>query len=89
MMAEQELKATLKDAKDDNATTPKPACNNPSEAARYMKEVDRLTDKFIEKIRGFDRYKQEQAYHYFVHDIWRQLKSLNNDYFKHASIDTH
>ena len=70
-----ELKTmATKDTQQDEEVSPfKTAHNNPREAAKFRKELDQLTDKFMDEILGFDRYKQENAYEQYVHDVYTIL----------------
>ena len=58
---------------------------NPEEAAKYMKEINRMTEKFMSDITGFDKYTQESAYEWYVHNVCCELKKLDLDYFKHVN----
>ena len=77
MMATSELDTVLKAGH-----------NNPAEAAEFKKELDRLTEKFMEEIAGFDHYKQESAYQQYVHDVYTLLTKPDPEYFKNASVTT-
>ena len=54
---------------DDDMTIPKHGHNNPKEAAKFMEDATKLLDRFVEAISGFNRYKLQDAYTFFVHDL--------------------
>ena len=77
MMASNEL--------DDPDTEFATAYNNPKEATQFVSEVNKLMDKFMTDIRGYDRYKQEEAYEEFTRKYTKLLKELD-DYFEGANL---
>ena len=75
-----------KEIEDIDTPEFKTVYNNPEEVAKYLKEVNRLTDKFMNDIAGFDCYAQEGTYEWYVQHVYLELKKLDPDYFKNASI---
>ena len=47
--------------------TKEPSHNNPEEAANYVKAVNTLLQSFVNDIRGFNHYAQQDAYKNFLH----------------------
>ena len=43
--------------------------NNPVEATQFMEKAMKLVDRFMDSISGFDRYKLQNAYPVFIHDL--------------------
>ena len=54
---------------DEDTAIPKHGCNNPVEAAQFMEKAMKLVDRFMDSISGFDRYKLQDAYLVFIHDL--------------------
>ena len=61
----------------------KTAYNNPQEAEAFVKEVKKLMKFFMEDIREFNQYKQEEAYQTFIYDYTKLVKKLDQ-YFEPA-----
>ena len=66
--------------------TKEPLHNNPEEAADYMKAVNTLLLSFVNDIRGFNRYKHQDAYKNFLHTLSQLLSKLDSAYF--TNMDT-
>ena len=66
---------------DEDTTIPKHGHNNPVEAAQFMEKVTNLVDRFIDSIMGFDRYKLQDAYVLFTHDLHQLLINTDHAYF--------
>ena len=66
--------------------TKEPSHNNPEEAADYVKAVNTLLQSFVNDIRGFNRYKRQDAYKNFLHTLSQLLSKLDSAYF--TNIDT-
>ena len=64
-----------KEIEDIDTPEFKTAYNNLEEAAKYLKEVTRLTDKFMSDITGFDRYTEEGTYEWYVQHVYPELKN--------------
>ena len=62
--------------------------NNPDEAARFLKDITKLTDRFMESISSFNRYAQEDAYPTYAFKLHKRMMGLHHKYFKYASVDT-
>ena len=63
-----------------------PLHNNPEEAAKYVKAVNTLLQSFVSDIRGFDHYKQLDAWQTFLHTLSKLLSKLDSAYF--VNMDT-
>ena len=66
--------------------TKEPSHNNPEEAVNYMKAVNTLLQSFVNDIRGFNRYKHQDAYKTFLHTLSQLLSKLDSAYF--TNMDT-
>ena len=66
--------------------TKEPLHNNPEKAADYMKAVNILLQSFVNDIRGFNRYKRQDAYKNFLHTLSQLLSKLDSTYF--TNMDT-
>ena len=66
--------------------TKEPSHNNPEEAADYVKAVNLLLQSFVNDIRGFNRYKRQDAYKTFLHTLSQLLSKLDGAYF--TNMDT-
>ena len=66
--------------------TKEPSHNNPEEAADYVKAVNMLLQSFVNDIRGFNHYKQQDAYKNFLHTLSQLLSQLDSAYF--TNMDT-
>ena len=66
--------------------TKEPSHNNPQEAADYVKAVNLLLQSFVNDIRGFNRYKRQDAYKTFLHTLSQLLSKLDSTYF--TNMDT-
>ena len=66
--------------------TKEPSHNNPEEAADYVKAVNTLLQLFVNDIRGFNRYKRQDAYKNFLHTLSQLLSKLDSAYF--TDMDT-
>ena len=66
--------------------TKEPSHNNPEEAADYVKAVNTLLQSFVNDIRGFIRYKHQDAYKNFLHTLSQLLSKLDSAYF--TNMDT-
>ena len=66
--------------------TKEPLHNNPEEAADYMKAVNLLLQSLVNDIRGFNRYKHQDAYKTFLHTLSQLLSKLDSTYF--TNMDT-
>ena len=66
--------------------TKEPSHNNPEEAADYVKAVNLLLQSFVNNIRGFNRYKRQDAYKTFLHTLSPLLSKLDSAYF--TNMDT-
>ena len=66
--------------------TKEPSHNNPEEAADYVKAVNLLLQSFVNDIRGFNRYKRQDAYKTFLHTLSQLLSKLDSAYF--TNMDT-
>ena len=66
--------------------TKDPSHNNPEEAADYVKAVNLLLQSFVNDIRGFNRYKRQDAYKTFLHTLSQLLSKLDSAYF--TNMDT-
>ena len=66
--------------------TKEPPHNNPEEAADYVKAVNLLLQSFVNDIRGFNRYKRQDAYKTFLHTLSQLLSKLDSTYF--TNMDT-
>ena len=66
--------------------TKEPSHNNPEEAADYVKAVSLLLQSFVNDIRGFNRYKRQDAYKTFLHTLSQLLSKLDSAYF--TNMDT-
>ena len=64
-----------------------PSHNNPKEAANYVRSVNSLLRIFEESIRGFDRYKSQDAWETFLHALSQLLSKLDNAYFTTMNVD--
>ena len=64
-----------------------PSHNNPKEAANYVRSVNSLLKTFEENIRGFDRYKSQDAWETFLHALSQLLSKLDSAYFTTMNID--
>ena len=63
-----------------------PRPNNPEEAKEYQKQTKMALQKFTERIHSFDKYQQQSAYEYYVHDVLNKLLHTDNSYYKNAEI---
>ena len=63
-----------------------PSHNNPEEAANYVKAVNTLLQTFVNDIRGFNCYAQQDAYKNFLHTLSQLLSKLDSAYF--TDMDT-
>ena len=70
----------------DDEHTKEPLHNNPEEAADYVKAVNTLLQSFVNDIRGFNRYKQQDAYENFLHTLSQLLSKLDSAYL--TNMDT-
>ena len=66
--------------------TKEPSHNNPEEAANYVKAVNMLLQSFVNDIRGFNCYAQQDAYKNFLHTLSQLLSKLDSAYF--TNMDT-
>ena len=66
--------------------TREPSHNNPEEAANYVKAVNTLLQSFVNDIRGFNSYAQQDAYKNFLHTLSQLLSKLDSAYF--TNMDT-
>ena len=83
-MATAEPTSSHKDAGDAS----KLGHNKPDEEARLLKDINELTDKFMESISSFNRYAQEDTYPSYVFRLHKYMMELDHKYFKYASVDT-
>ena len=83
-MATAEPTSSHKDAGD----TSKLGHNNLDEVARFLKDITKLTDRFMESISSFNRYAQENAYPNYVFKLHKCMMELDHKYFKYTSVDT-
>ena len=72
----------------DTGDASKLSHNNPDEAARFLKDITQLMDRFMESISSFNRYTQEDAYPTYVFKLHKHMMELDHKYFKYASVDT-
>ena len=56
--------------------------NNPDKAAHILKDITKLTDRFMESISSFNRYAQEDAYLTYVFKLHKRMMELDLKYFK-------
>ena len=68
-MASQLAEKEIEDPDKDDTQEFKMAYKNPDKAAKYMKEINRLTEKFMGDITRFDRHAEESAYEWYVHNV--------------------
>ena len=54
---------------DKDTTIPKHGHNSPVEAAQFMEKAMKLVNRFMDAKSGFDRYKLQDAYLVFIHDL--------------------
>ena len=101
MMAANELKAALDEAKaddkshkadtkdvtDDNLPTFKTSHNNPKEVAQYLHDVTTLVDTFMESMCRFNCYARQDAYKHFVLELLKLLHRLDSTYFVNMNVD--
>ena len=85
-MATQELEAmatpsSSKGEGEEEQPAPKPLHNNSEEAAKYLKAVTTLGDKFAEDICGFNPCACQDAYPNFIHNLAQLLSKLDSTYF--------
>ena len=66
---------------EEEQPAPKPSHNNPEEAARYLKAVTTLVDKFAEDIHRFNPCAHRDAYLNFMHTLVQLLSKLDSTYF--------
>ena len=66
--------------------TKEPSHNNPEEATDYVKAVNLLLQSFVNDIRGFNRYKCQDAYKTFLYTLSQLLSKLDSTYF--TNMDT-
>ena len=66
--------------------TKEPSHNNPEEAEDYVKAVNLLLQSFVNDIRGFNRYKRQDAYKTFLYTLSQLLSKLDSAYF--TNMDT-
>ena len=64
-----------------------PVHNNPKEAANYVKAVNTSLQSFVNDIRGFDRYKCQDAWETFLHTLSQLLSKLDSAYFVDMDTD--
>ena len=64
-----------------------PVHNNPKEAANYVKAVNTSLQSFVNDIRGFDRYKCQDAWKTFLHTLSQLLSKLDSAYFVKMDTD--
>ena len=86
MMVTQEHEAmatpsSSKDKGEEEQPAPKPLHNNPEEAAKYLKAVTTLVDKFAEDIHRFNLCACQDAYPNFIHNLAQLLSKLDSTYF--------
>ena len=65
--------------------TKEPSHNNP-EAADYVKVLNTLLQSFVNDIRGFNHYAQQDVYKNFLHTLSQLLSKLDSAYF--TKMDT-
>ena len=66
--------------------TKEPSHNNPEEATDDVKAVNTLLQLFVNDIRSFNRYAQQDAYKNFLHTLSQLLSKLDSAYF--TNMDT-
>ena len=81
-----ELEASMTDKPPKDTPTKEPEPNNPETAAQFVKATNTALMKFVDRIHSFDRYKNESAYEYYIHDIINKLLKTDQPYYKHATI---
>ena len=57
------------DEMDEETVILKHGHNNPVEAVQFMEKAMKLVDRFMDSISGFVRYKLQDAYLVFLHDL--------------------
>ena len=62
--------------------------SNPDEAARFLKDITQLMDRFMESISSFNRYAQEDVYPTYIFKLHKHMMELDHKYFKYTSVDT-
>ena len=65
---------------NEDTTIPEHGHNNPVEAAQFIEKVTNLVDRFMDSITGFDRYKLQDAYVLFTHDLHQLLINIDHAY---------
>ena len=76
----------LDDDMDEDTTIPKHGHNNPVEAVQFMEKVTNLVDRFMDSIMRFDRYKLQDAYVLFTHNLHQLLINIDHAYFHNAQM---
>ena len=66
---------------EEEQPAPKPSHNNPEEAAKHLKAVTTLVDKFAEDIHRFNPCAHQDAYLNFIHNLAQLLSKLDSTYF--------
>ena len=69
--------------------TKEPSDNNPEEAAGYVKAVNMLLQLFVNDIRGFNRYAQQDAYKNFLQKLHLAVSGRKYDPGKKAPKKRH
>ena len=80
-MASQEADPT--NIKEDIKTKPDP--NNPEEATKFVQEVDKAVQKFMDTVHQYEPYSIQNAYSDFIERYYDLLCEVE-DYYKDASI---
>ena len=73
-------------AEQEDTTMKEPRPNNLEEAKEYQKQTKIALQKFTERLHGFDRYRHQSAYEFYVHDVLNELLCRDNSYYKNAEI---
>ena len=68
-------------------TKKKPGLNNPEEATRFVQEVDKVVQKFVDTVHQYEPYSIQNAYSDFIERYFDLLCEVE-DYYKDASIAT-
>ena len=80
-MASQEADPT--NIKEDIKKKPGP--NNPEEATKFVQEVDKAVQKFMDTVHQYEPYSIQNAYSDFIENYYNLLCEVE-DYYKDASI---
>ena len=87
-MQELEAMATPSSSKDEGEEeqpVSKLSHNNPEEAAKHLKAVTTLVDKFAEDICGFNPCAHQDTYQNFIHNLAQLLSKLDSTYFSNMN----